>query len=183
MTNLRDGRCTSTPYRHATPAQGLAQPRGLADDGVMSVTTRAFACPPEAVFAVLRDGWLFPTWVVGASRMRAVDSLWPLVGSQLDHSFGVWPLLIDDETTSLEWDPPRRMTMRPKGWPIGEANVIIEAKPRRSGCVVRITEFAVAGPGTLVPAFVMDPLLHLRNIETLRRLAYIAENRSNEGTE
>lgn len=170
------------PYRPATPAQGLALPSRLADDRAMSVTTRAFSCSPEAVFDVLADGWVFPTWVVGASRMRAVDTLWPKVGAQLDHSFGVWPLLINDETTSLEWDPPRKMVMRPKGWPFGEANVVLEVKRTRAGCVVRITEFAVAGPGALIPQFLMDPLLHLRNVETLHRLSYLAENRSNEGT-
>lgn len=134
-------------------------------------------CPPDHVFAVIADGWLFPTWVVGASRMRDVGAEWPAVGSQLQHSFGVWPALIDDETTMLEWDPPRRAVMQPKGWPLGEARVEVDVKPRRNGCVVRIVEYAVKGPGALVPDPAMDIVLHLRNVETLRRLAYVAENR------
>lgn len=146
----------------------------------MASTTREMNCSPEHVFEVLADGWLFPTWVVGASRMRAVDHDWPQVGSQLDHSFGVWPVLIDDETTSLEWDPPRRMAMQPTGWPLGEARVVIEVKPRGRGCVVRLTENAVAGPGRLVPRPLLDVMLHFRNRETLHRLAFIAEERSNE---
>lgn len=40
-----------------------------------------------------------------------------------------------------------------------------------------MTEEAVRGPGRLVPAPVMDVLLHARNVETLRRLAYLAEGR------
>ena len=79
----------------------------------MSVNVREMNCSPEAVFAVLADGWIFPTWVVGASRMRDVDDAWPAVGSKLQHSFGVWPLVIDDETTVLEYDPPRRMVIQP----------------------------------------------------------------------
>lgn len=143
----------------------------------MSTNYRLMACAPENVFDVIADGWLFPTWVVGASRMRDVDEAWPAVGSRLQHSFGVWPALIDDETTMIEWDPPRRAVMKPAGWPIGEALVTIDVKPRGDGCVVRIGESAVKGPGSLIPGPVLDIPLHLRNIETLRRLAFIAEGR------
>ncbi|WP_349898368.1 SRPBCC family protein [Parafrigoribacterium soli] len=147
----------------------------------MSTNTRLMRCSPEDVFAVLADGWLFPTWVVGASRMRDVDQDWPQAGSSLQHSFGVWPALINDETTVLEWDPPRRMTMQPKGWPAGEARVVIEVKPRSGGSVVRLSERAVRGPGSLVPAPLLDIPLRARNHETLRRLAFIAEGRRKNG--
>jgi hypothetical protein len=147
----------------------------------MSSNARVIACRPSAVFEVLADGWLFPVWVVGASRMRDVDADWPAPGSRIHHSFGVWPALIDDETVVLEWDPPRHMVIRPKGWPLGEAEVSIDVRPRGSGCVVRIREYAVAGPGRLAPPILMDPVLHFRNTETLRRLAFVAEGRaSNE---
>ena len=147
----------------------------------MSTNVRVMTCSPEDVFAVLADGWLFPTWVVGASRMRDVDARWPAVGSKLQHSFGVWPALINDETTVLEYDPPRSMVMQPAGWPIGEARVTLEVKPRGDGCVVRITERAVRGPGSWIPAPALDVALYIRNIETLRRLAYIAEGRDANG--
>ena len=147
----------------------------------MSTNIREMNCTPDAVFAVLADGWVFPTWVVGASRMRDVDEAWPAEGSKLHHSFGVWPALINDETTVLEWDPPRTMVIQPAGWPIGEARVTLEVKPRGTGCVVRITEKAVKGPGSLVPSPILDVGLHIRNVETLRRLAYIAEGRARNG--
>jgi uncharacterized protein YndB with AHSA1/START domain len=147
----------------------------------MSTNVRYMNCSPEDVFAVLADGWLFPTWVVGASRMRDVDAAWPAVGSKLQHSFGVWPALINDETTVLEYDPPHRLVIQPKGWPIGEARVTLEVKRRREGCVVRITEEAVEGPGAFVPKPVLDVPLFIRNVETLRRLAYIAEGKSDNG--
>ena len=143
----------------------------------MSTNTKYFHCSPEKVFEVLADGWLFPVWVVGASRMRDVDDAWPAEGALLHHSFGVWPAVIDDTTTILKWDPPRRMVIKPAGWPIGEAKVAIDVKPRGEGCVVRIQEEAVSGPGSLVPKPLLDVPLHIRNIETLRRLAYIAESR------
>ena len=75
--------------------------------GDMATNYRRMACTPEDVFAVLEEGWLFPVWVVGASRMRNVDDDWPAEGSELQHSFGVWPALINDDTTMLEWQPPR----------------------------------------------------------------------------
>jgi hypothetical protein len=144
----------------------------------MSSNTRRFPCRPEDVFAVLADGWLFPVWVVGASRLRDVDAGWPAVGSQLHHSFGVWPMVIDDATTVLEWDPPRRAVFQPKGWPLGEARVAIDVKARGDGCVVRIREHAVKGPGAMVPGPLLDIPLYIRNIETLRRLSYVAAGRS-----
>lgn len=147
----------------------------------MSSTVRLMSCPPEAVFAVLADGWLFPGWVVGASRMRDVDAAWPAVGSALQHSFGVWPAVIDDETLVLEYDPPRHLKIRPKGWPIGEAEVTIDVRPRGAGCVVRMQEVATKGPGTLVPKPLLDAALHVRNIEALRRLAYLSEGRNENG--
>jgi hypothetical protein len=144
----------------------------------MSTNVRTIRCTPEELFAILADGWLFPVWVVGASRLRNVDDSWPGVGSKLHHSFGSWPLLLNDETEVLEWDPPRWVKLRPKGWPIGETHVTLEVKPRGDGCVVRMCEEAVAGPGKLVPAPLMDLLLYPRNVETLRRLAFIAEGKT-----
>ena len=145
----------------------------------MSRNVRIFRCEPADVFAVLADGWLFPSWVVGASRMRDVAEDWPQVGSRLHHSFGVWPILIDDATVSLEWDPPRHAVMRAKGWPVGEARVTLDVKPHGQGrCLVRIQEEAVAGPGRFIPAPLLDMGLYWRNREALHRLAYLAEGRA-----
>jgi hypothetical protein len=143
----------------------------------MSSNVRVLRCAPEDVFAVIADGWLFPSWVVGASRMREVDEAWPSVGAELHHSFGVWPVVIDDTTVSIEWDPPRRAVMKARGWPVGEALVTLDVKRRGDDTVVRIQEEAVAGPGRLIPAPLLDIGLWIRNRETLHRLAYLAEGR------
>lgn len=141
----------------------------------MAVNYRSMKCSPEMVFAVLADGWLYPSWVVGASRIRDVDTAWPAEGSAIHHSVGVWPALIDDATVLLEWDPPRHAVLKARGWPIGEAQVTIDVKPRGDGCVVRISEDATAGPGTYLPKFLRDATIGVRNVETLRRLSYLAE--------
>jgi uncharacterized protein YndB with AHSA1/START domain len=132
-------------------------------------------CAPEDVFAVLNDGWLFPAWVVGASRMRDVSPAWPQKGSRLHHSFGVWPFVVDDSTSVLEFDPPHRIVLQARGWPIGEAHITIDVKPRGDDCVVRIQEVAAEGPGSFIPQPLLDLPLHVRNAETLRRLAHLAE--------
>ena len=41
-----------------------------------------------------------------------------------------------------------------------------------------IEEDAATGPATLVPKLLRDPPLGWRNVETLRRLAYLAERRA-----
>ena len=147
----------------------------------VSRNVRSMACSPQAVFDVLADGWLYPGWVVGASRMRDVDSAWPAPGSVLHHSVGVWPLMIDDETVSVEWSPPHRAVVRAKGWPIGEARVTIDVRERSGGCIVRLQEDPVEGPGSWIPRFLTDPVLFIRNRETLHRLGYLAEGREDHG--
>jgi hypothetical protein len=85
--------------------------------------------------------------------------------------------VINDETRVIEWSPPHRMVVQAKGWPLGEARVTLDVKPRRDGCVVRIEEWAATGPGRLIPRPLESVALHIRNTETLRRLAFIAEHR------
>ena len=68
----------------------------------MSRNVRVLRCTPDDVFRVFADGWLYPCWVVGASRMREVEEAWPQAGSRLHHSFGAWPALIDDVTVVEE---------------------------------------------------------------------------------
>jgi hypothetical protein len=136
---------------------------------------RVLKCPPAAVFEVISNGWLYPSWVVGASRMRNVDHSWPAPQARIHHSFGVWPVLIDDTTSILEWDPPRHVKLKARGWPIGSAHVVIDVEPTDGGCRVTILEDAVEGPGTLVPKPARTAAILVRNKETLQRLAYLAE--------
>lgn len=144
----------------------------------MATNTGTASCSPEAVFAVLADGWLYPAWVVGASRIRDVEASWPAEGAKIHHSFGVWPLLINDSTSILEWDPPRRAVLKARGWPMGSAKVVLDVEPTPAGCRMTLREDAIEGPGTLIPKAARDAMIHLRNVETLRRLSYLAEGRA-----
>ena len=147
----------------------------------MSTTSRLVEATPEQVWSVLADGWLYPLFVVGAARMRDVDEDWPAVGSRLHHSVGSWPVMVDDTTEVLEVDEGRRLLLLARAWPAGQAHVEISLEPRGSkpgGTVVTMVENATSGPGALVPKALQDPQLHLRNVETLRRLAYVVEGRT-----
>lgn len=144
----------------------------------MSTTSRSISATPEQVWEVLADGWLYPLFVVGASRMRDVDETWPAVGSRLHHSVGTWPLLIDDTTSVLEVEEGRHLLLLARGWPAGQANVDISLEPDGASTTVTIVEDASAGPGLLVPKPLRDLQLHHRNIETLRRLAFVVEGRT-----
>ena len=143
----------------------------------MSHNTRIVDATPQKVWDVLADGWLYPLWVVGASRMREVDDAWPAVGSRIHHSVGVWPILVNDHTEVVDATPGTSLALRARAWPTGEAAVHLRLTPSGEGTEVRIDEDVVAGPGSLAPR----PLRHLsinwRNTETLRRLAFIAERR------
>ncbi|MXG91777.1 SRPBCC family protein [Nocardioides flavescens] len=157
----------------------------------MSSNHRVVDATPEQVWEVLSDGWLYPLWVVGASRMREVDATWPAAGSHLHHSVGSWPFLLDDSTEVLESEPGAKIVLKARGWPAGEAKVTVVLTPHRPTGTgagvetvqtdvqtdVEIREQAVSGPGVLVPKPLQDPVLAWRNTEALRRLAYLAERR------
>ncbi len=137
-----------------------------------------FPCGSEDVFAILADGWLYSTWVVGASRIREVDSTWPEPDARLHHSAGVWPLLLNDTTLSLEWAPPRRAVFQARGWPAGEAKVEITVTPGAGQCRVEITEDVTHGPFRVVPKPIRSALINPRNRESLRRLRFLAVGRA-----
>jgi uncharacterized protein YndB with AHSA1/START domain len=133
--------------------------------------------PPHAVWRVLADGWLYPLWVVGASRVRDVDATWPDPGSKIHHSVGLWPAVLNDETEVRTCVPETLIEMKAKAWPGGEARVAVQLEAQGAGTRVRLVEDVVGGPGRLVPKPVRAPVLAWRNRECLRRLGWLAERR------
>lgn len=141
----------------------------------VTVTVRA---TPAEVFAVLADGWTYPSWVVGASHVRAVEDGWPAVGSRLFHASGTWPLTLEDETRVEEADPGRRLVLLVSGGPLGDARVDLSLVPELpAGTATRVTmvEEPVSGLGRWFQNPLADLLLHRRNAETLARLTRLVE--------
>jgi uncharacterized protein YndB with AHSA1/START domain len=144
----------------------------------MATVSKTVNASPGAVFAVLADGWLYSNWVVGTSHMRAVEADWPAVGSRLHHAVGVWPAVARDESVVEELEPNRRLVLTAKGRPLGEARVVIQLKPSGDATLVTMTETPIAGPGKWVHNPVTEALLIRRNVESLARLAALAERRT-----
>jgi uncharacterized protein YndB with AHSA1/START domain len=130
---------------------------------------------PERVFDVLRDPRAYGDWVVGSDTIRDADPHWPGPGSRFHHRVGIGPFKLNDHTEVVEIDPPRRLVLHARARPLGTALVtmLLEAQP--GGTRVTMRETA----GDLLSRLGINPLtdwiVHLRNRESLRRLARIAE--------
>jgi uncharacterized protein YndB with AHSA1/START domain len=132
---------------------------------------------PEHVFALVADAWLYPVWVVGAVHIRAVDDSWPEPGAHLYHQVGAWPITISDSTEVVDLDAPRRLVLRGRAWPFGEACIEIIVEPEGATTQVTMNEAPVKGPPSVVDNPLQRKLLASRNRESLDRLAAVAENR------
>jgi hypothetical protein len=160
---------TEAPAQPGNPARSATTERNT-----MSTVSQLFNSPAADVWKVIADGWLYSGWVVGASRIRAVDDTWPQAGSRLHHSVGAWPLVINDSTQVTGVEPGKSLELVARGWPMGEAKVVITLEDRGDQCLVTIAEDAIRGPGKRVPKVARDPAISVRNRETLKRLELMA---------
>ncbi len=144
----------------------------------MATNARHLDVDRARVWDVLSDGWTFSNWVVGNSHVRAVERDWPEVGARLFHASGPWPLVTRDETIVLECEPQVRLVLQVRGRPVGEARVVLELDDEAGGCCVTMHETPVAGPGKWLHNPASEAILLRRNIETLDRLAAVAERRT-----
>jgi uncharacterized protein YndB with AHSA1/START domain len=136
------------------------------------------------VWAVIADGWTYSQWVVGNSRMRAVSEDWPNPGSKIHHSIGVWPLLLNDETTVDECVPLERLVLLAKGRPFGKARITLQLSDiEDGGCRIEMAEVPVGAPMGWVPNRLALAAAVPRNRECTWRLAAIAERRSSDDAE
>lgn len=160
----------------AAVVRSAQTPAGTTPTGrtTMSTVSQLFNSPAADVWRVLSDGWLYSGWVVGASRIRAVDDSWPQPGARLHHSVGAWPLVINDSTKVVNAEPTSKLELVARGWPMGEAKVVITLEDRGNQCLVTIAEDAIKGPGKLVPKVLRDATINVRNRETLQRLELMA---------
>ena len=141
----------------------------------MAEVSSHIGVPPSRVFAVLANGWLYSGWVVGTSHMRAVEPDWPQAGSRLFHATGAWPAVVRDETQVEIMVPDRRLVLVARGGPMGEARVDISLTPEGAGTRVTLAETPIAGFGKWVHNALNEQILRRRNVETLARLAVLAE--------
>jgi uncharacterized protein YndB with AHSA1/START domain len=135
------------------------------------------AAAPDAVFSVLSDPDAYGDWVVGSRRIRAADADFPAVGSKFHHQVGVPPFLLNDHTEVLENEAPTRLVLRAKTRPLATARVELRLTADGAGTHVVMLEGAGDLPSKLLLNRLTDPLIHLRNTESLRRLSRLCEQR------
>jgi hypothetical protein len=135
---------------------------------------RATTARVGAVWAVLADGWRLSGWVVGAARVSAVDLAWPAVGARLRYGIGAWPLLLPGSARVTASRPNRELALHGRT-PLGGIDVQVLVEDGPAGYVLVMREDVVSGPAHLIPARLRAAAIGARNVETLRRLALLAE--------
>lgn len=146
----------------------------------MATNETDIATSSADVFAVLRDPSAYAYWVVGAKRIRSVDDGWPAPGTAFHHASGVGPMEIKDLTRVVEVDEPNHLLLEAGMRPFGWAFVDLRLDEREGGTThVTLKEWPSRG---LVARFgrLLDVLIHTRNVESLRRLKQVAEERARE---
>jgi uncharacterized protein YndB with AHSA1/START domain len=133
---------------------------------------------PKDVFDVLRDGWSYADWVVGAKKVRDVDSGFPAVGTKFHHKVGVGPLQLNDHTEVLEYRPDERLVLKAKTRPFGTAKVTMEAYPVTADRTRVVMNERAGDPiSRAVYNPVVDTLMKARNVEALRRFGELVGRR------
>jgi uncharacterized protein YndB with AHSA1/START domain len=148
----------------------------------MSRNAISIPASPDQVFAVLDDADAYPRWVVGARRIRHVDANWPAPGSEFDHEVGTAAASLQDDSQVVDREWPRRLELEVRFRPIGVARVTLSVSPEADGSTVVMEEATRWGPADWLPGKVVDPLLHVRNAWSLRRLRDEVERRVGEVT-
>jgi uncharacterized protein YndB with AHSA1/START domain len=130
------------------------------------------ATPSKAVWEVLADARLYAVWVVGSRMVRHVEGPWPDAGSVLHHTQA--PAL-HDSTTVLESVPHARLVLLTRVRPLLITQVTVELGEQGFSTQIRFVEEPVGGLLAALSSTAIDGLLHVRNLETVRRLKHLAE--------
>ncbi len=142
----------------------------------MSVNEIEMNVAPEAVFGVLSDPRSYGRWVVGSRAIHAADPEWPAQGSVFEHTQGFGPLPLQrDTSTVLAVTRPAFLQLRVQARPLTVAHVTLRLSPRDGGTHIRMEEVPADLRSKFVMNPLMQPLLHLRNAESLRRLKRLVE--------
>ena len=148
----------------------------------MARNTTHIDAPPDAVFAVLADANTYDNWVVGCKEIRTVEDGWPTPGTKFHHTVGVGPVATADYTEVITIDPPRFLALRARARPLGTAKVTFELGAEGEGTGIVMIEEPLSDWTKRLWNPVLDRLTHVRNVETLRRLKKLAEERATIGS-
>ena len=130
---------------------------------------------PEVVFDVLSDPRSFARWVVGSRKIRRADPEWPAVGTSFDHAVGLGPFTLADTTSVEQSERPRLLMLLVRARPLTRAVVTLQLRPDAGGTRIEMDERPADHRSRVVFNALTEPLIRLRNAESLRRLKALAE--------
>jgi uncharacterized protein YndB with AHSA1/START domain len=131
---------------------------------------REFAAPSADVFDLLVDPTTYPDWLIGTSAIRDVDEAWPRPGSRFRHRVRFGPIAVPDHSEVLTYEDGSLLRLRVRARPFIAATVTFHVVGCGDRCVVTMEEEPDRRLiGNLVRP-VMDPVIHVRNHRSLRRL-------------
>lgn len=132
--------------------------------------------PREEVFNALADPATYPTWLVGAQRIRGVDGDFPRPGTHFDHSVGPnGRATIDDDTTVVESQGHRRLVLEVHAGPF-TGQVEFDLKKRGEATEVIMRERGTGPASLLTP--LLRPALAIRNARSLRNFSRMVGQRA-----
>jgi uncharacterized protein YndB with AHSA1/START domain len=134
-------------------------------------TSVALARPD--VFRAIADPRTYPSWLLGAQRIRHVDPAFPAPASQFEHSVGpVDGATVDDSAEALAADPPHRLDLSVHVGPV-EGDVTFLLEESGGGTTVTLRERPTGRLAVLTP--LLRPLLYARNRWSLHQLRRLLE--------
>jgi uncharacterized protein YndB with AHSA1/START domain len=130
---------------------------------------------PEMVYDVLADPESYGYWVVGSSKIRHADANWPKPGTVFGHTQGVYGVGVKDSTEVVAAERPRTLILEARFRPFAINKVEMRLAPSGKGTKVVMIEYPTGGPAARLHNPLIDLVLKLRNVESLRRLRKLAE--------
>jgi uncharacterized protein YndB with AHSA1/START domain len=145
------------------------------EEVVVAYASREIAASTADVYAVLIDPRSYPSWLAGAKEIREVDADWPAPGSRFHHRVRFGPITVADSTEMIAAQPCQRIELAVRARPFVSAIVTFALVGDDRRCMVSFEEEPrVRLVGNLVRP-VMDPVTHMRNHHSLKRLEQVAK--------
>lgn len=142
----------------------------------MAFASREIGASVHDVYRMLIEPRTYPRWLIGATDIRDVDDDWPAPGSRFHHRVGVGWFSIPDSTKVIEVEPDRLVRLAVRARPLVSATATFTLVGDGDRCVVTFQEEpAVRWLGNIARP-VLDPVTHLRNHRSLKRLAEVVES-------
>lgn len=148
----------------------------------MTTVHATIDAPPSDVWDTLLDVRSYPTWLVGARKIRRVDEGWPAPGTTFHHEVGLGgPFTIADRTRCVACDPPRRLELDVRARPLVHGRVTFELRPADGGGTdVTMEEHPIGVHRLLAP--IVAPVTQARNRASLAILGARVRERAAGGT-